>query len=340
VALSWWPIALAGFLCLAVAVALAAVMPTERESRRLRPLAHTTRLTRLPEYARLARARTLSMIAAIALLITLFAAAVLTSARPSGWWWSTASSQAPEDIMLCVGQPVTDPVSRAFLSHFAQQVRTYGTQRIGLTSANRRVVPMTRDYQYAAQRLGEAAELARMDALHDLSPAQRSALRNGVAAFTAPVDYVDYAAGLTDVLALCMTGFPSFEEAGTHRRSLIYLGPGEIRRPGEQRPSMFNDQQVTDMAAAAGIQINAIATTGPGPLRPVVESTGGQYFSARTDTTSVAGDLDAIRAHPPKPAVPQTATVTGWLSDAPTIPLNVAVVISALLCVALVVLRR
>ncbi len=339
-ALSWWPVAVAGLVCLAVVVALAMVVPIERERRELRPLANTSRLTRLPEYARLARARTLATIAAITLLVALFGAAALASARPSGWWWSTATSDAPEDIMLCVGEPVTDPVSREFLSYFAQQARTYGTQRIGLTSPNRRVVPMTRDYQYAAQKFGSSAELARLDALDDLSPAQQATLRNGVAAFTAPVDYVDYAPSVTDVLALCMTGFPSFEATSTHRRSLIYLGPGEIRRPDETRPSLFSDQQVTEMAATAGIQVNALATSGPGPLRTIVDSTGGQYFSVSPDATRLGPDLDAIRAHPPEPTEAQVATVSGWRTDSPVVPLSVAVVLSALLCVSLVVLRR
>ena len=55
-ALTWWPVAVVGFACLAVAVALAVFVPTKPSQRQLRPLANTTRLTRLPEYARVARA--------------------------------------------------------------------------------------------------------------------------------------------------------------------------------------------------------------------------------------------------------------------------------------------
>ena len=62
--------------------------------------------------------------------------------------------------MLCVGEPIADPVTGDFLTYFAGQARTYGTQRIGLTSANRRVVPMTRDYQYVAGKFGDLAELS------------------------------------------------------------------------------------------------------------------------------------------------------------------------------------
>ncbi|MCT7658501.1 hypothetical protein [Mycobacterium deserti] len=339
-ALTWWPLAAVGFACLTIAVAMAVLLPMEQVRRQLRPLANTSRLTRLPEYARLARARTLSMVAVIVLLVVLFSAAMLASARPSAWWWSSTASDAPEDIMLCVGDPVTDEATAEFLSYFAQQTRTFGTQRIGLTSQNRRVVPLTRDYQYAAERFNDAAELARLQTLDDLPQAQQSTLRNGVASFSPEVTYVDYAASVDDILALCMSGFPSFDQTSTHRRSLIYLGPGELRRPDETRPSLYSDQQITDMAKTAGIQLNAIASTTPGSLRSVVESTDGQYFSISARDRDMAVDLAAIRAKPPAASQPASSTVVGWLGDSPAAPLIVAVVASMLLCLSLMVLRR
>ena len=90
----------------------------------------------------------------------------------------------------------------AFLTYFAGQARTYGTQRIGLTSPNRRVVPMTRDYQYVAGRFGDLAEL---------SQEQREDTATNTASFSPAVSYVDYAPSVEDILALCMTGFPSFD---------------------------------------------------------------------------------------------------------------------------------
>ena len=159
-ALTWWPVAIVGFACVAVAVVLALLLPMEQVRRQLRRMANTSRLTRLPEYARLARSRFLSMLVAVALIGLLLGATVLASARPSGWWWSSATPDPPDDIMLCVGEPVTEPVTGAFLMYFADQARAYGTQRIGLTSPNRRVIPMTRDYQYVAGRLGDLSRLS------------------------------------------------------------------------------------------------------------------------------------------------------------------------------------
>jgi hypothetical protein len=330
--LRWWPVAVAGLICLAVAFALA-LLPMEQARRQLRPLANTARLTRLPEYARLARARSLSMIVTIVLLVLLFGAAVLATARPTGWWSELGTSEAPEDIMLCVGEPLTGRATGAFLTYFARQATTYGTQRIGLTSPNRRVVPLTRDYQYAARRFSDFAEVANMPA--DVAV-------DKVASFAPPVSYVDYAPSVEDILALCMTGFPSFQEKSTHRRSLIYLGPSTIRSTDETRPALFTDQQAIDMAATAGIQVNVVTPSVQDneALRSITDSTGGQYFRIDPGSIDLSAQLDSIRSDVPDTALPGGATLSGWFGDSPTIPLAVAVVTSVLLCLSLMVLRR
>jgi hypothetical protein len=331
--LKWWPVAFAGLVCLAAAFALATLLPMEQIRRQLRPLANTVRLTRLPEYARVARARSLSMIVTIVLLVLLFGAAVLATARPTGWSAELGTSEAPEDIMLCVGEPVTEQATGEFLTYFARQATTYGTQRIGLTSPNRRVVPLTRDYQYAAGRFNDFAEAARMPA---------DAADDKAAAFSPSVSYVDYAPSVEDILALCMTGFPAFEHKSTHRRSLIYLGPSTMRGPQETRPSLLTDQRTTEMAVNAGIQINVVNPSGQesDALRTLTESTGGQYFRTGPSGTDLSAQLDGIRSNAPDSALPAATTLSGWFGDSPTIPLAVAVVMSALLCLSLMVLRR
>ncbi len=331
--LTWWPVAVTGFACLAVAVALAMLLPMEQVRRQLRRMANTSRLTRLPEYARVARARLLSMLVAVAMLGLLFGAAVLASARPSGQWWSGAATDPPRDIMLCVGDQVSDPVTGELLTYFAGQARTYGTQRIGLTSPNRRVIPMTRDYQYVAGRLGDLARLSQQ---------QPDGAAGNAASFSPAVSYVDYAPSVEDTLALCMTGFPSFDSKSSHRRSLIYLGPGQIRAPGEARRSLLTAAQVSSMASDAGIQVNALSSPGSnaGALPSIAKSSGGQYFSIDARDSELQTDLDAIRNSPPQATAPADTAVTTWFGDAPAVPLTVAVVASALLCLSLAVLRR
>ncbi|GFG52550.1 hypothetical protein CQY20_09310 [Mycolicibacterium agri] len=335
--LTWWPLAIAGFACLAVAVAMALLLPMERERRQLRPMANTSRLTRLPEYARLARARLMSTVATLVLLVLLFGAVMLAAARPTGWSWTVNSTERPEDIMLCVNQPVADQSTADFLTFFADQARTYGSERIGLTSPNRRVVPLTRDYQYAAERFGDLAQLAKPPA--DVPAPEAAAMRRDAARFSPRVTYADYATSTPDVLAMCLAGFPSFEPADSRRRSVIYLGPGEARGDDETRPSLFSAQDVEAEAIEAGVQINALTPPGQGSaaLRSLAETTGGQAFPVQAGAT-MNSTLDDIRADPPRADANRTAA--GWLGDSPNIPLVAAVVAAVLLCLALVVLRR
>ena len=271
------------------------------------------------------------MLVAVVLVGLLFGAAAIASARPSGWWWSNAVDEPPLDIMLCVGQPVTDATTGAFLTYFAERARTFGTQRIGLTSPNRRIIPMTRDYQYAAGRLGDLAQLSRGQD----EPAS-------AAAFSPAVSYIDYAPSAEDALALCMTGFPSFDSKSSHRRSLIYLGPGQIRASDESRRSLLTAEQVASMASVGGIQINALnpSSRAAGALPAIAKASGGQYFSLENRENRLGEDLDAIMSSPPAASAPADRVATGWFGDAPAVPLAVAVVTSILLCLSLVVLRR
>ena len=82
--LTWWVVAILG--CVAMAICIGAVMlrPMDSERRRLRLLANVGRLTRLPEYRRAARLRTLSAVVALILLVLAFGAAVVAAARPTG----------------------------------------------------------------------------------------------------------------------------------------------------------------------------------------------------------------------------------------------------------------
>ncbi|MCV7056214.1 hypothetical protein [Mycolicibacterium gilvum] len=316
--LTWWPVAALGAGAVVLVIAVAILLPvTGNQDRRL-PLANTDRLTRLPEYRAVLRRQTRAAVVTLTLLILLCGTTALVSARPSEPRRDEAGAVARQDIMLCAGSPVDEPATSDFLRYFARQAPTYGAERIGLTSSNRRLIPLTRDHQFAAGRLGDFA-------------------RNSPAAptFASSVTYADYSPTVADVLALCLTGFPDFENESTTRRSLIYVGPGSLRAPGDTRPSLYTDAETVEMARRAGVQISAIATPGrdTGALSAAVGETGGQFF--RFDPARVDGQLDAIRAAAAAP--PEGIDVR---EDSPVVALIVALALSALLAVSLLAVRR
>ncbi|AEV72332.1 hypothetical protein MycrhN_1719 [Mycolicibacterium rhodesiae NBB3] len=320
--LIWWVVAIAGFLGLAICIAAGLLRPVKTQQRRMRLLANVERLTQLPEYRRAARLRTLSAVAAIVALTVAFGAAVVAAARPVGLPSTARQSDglAPEDIMLCMGGAPTDQAVRSTLRYFAERVTGFTTQRIGLTTVDRRIVPLTRDYQYAAAQFNEfAAERAGDDTRW--APA---------------VSYVNYAAGVEDVLALCLTGFPAFDQGAAQRRSIIYVGPGSRREPGETRPVLFTADAVRGLAEAGDVQINVLSSGPDGAaLDGLVRETGGRSFSANSTT---AADLSEIRENPP----PQTTAVDRAVTstETPDVPLALALLALAALVIWPVVVRR
>ncbi len=299
--LRWWIVAIAGCVALAVGIGAAVLWPMDAGRRQLRHLANTARLTRLPQYRRAIRLRIVRLAVAAILLVTGFAAAVLAAARPTGLPSAVNghSIRPAGDIMVCTGAPSTDPAVAAALQYFAEQVTDMGAERIGLTSANRRAIPLTRDYQYAAAQF---ADLARS---------------GGSGRLIAGVTYTDYATSVEDVLAMCLTGFPDFGSPATSPRSLIYVGPATLGAPDDPRPHLFTADRLRDVATAARVQVNAVVT-GPdiGTIDTLVRSTGGLSYPGGG---AAAAQLAQIRAHPPEPG--QAEEVEARTLESPDVPL-------------------
>lgn len=319
--LTWWLVAIVACVAVAVVIVAAALRPVETDPRRVRPLANVTRLTRLPAYVRAVRLRTVATVVTLVLLAIVFGCAVVAGARPTGLPTAArdAGSGQPEDVMVCAGAPADDPAMKAAMRFFAGHVTSFDTQRIGLTSANRRVIPLTRDHQYAAGRFNSYAGDASGS---DLAPAVR---------------YSDYSESVADVLALCLTGFPEFDQIGAQRRSVIYLGPGELRAPGDPR-ALFDTAGVQAMAEAAGAQINVLVT-GPSSdaLDALAADTGGRSYSAQSN---VAGHLAEIRANPPPPTANQGPDVRAAVPESPDVPVAVGILAVAALSLVPLVVRR
>ena len=324
--LTWMLVVIAGCVALAACIAAVLFRPMGAERRRLRPLANAGRLTLLPEYARAVRARTVAAIVTIVLLAAMFVGSTIAAARPTGL--PTTATQYgggdPEDIMLCIGSPPTDPAVNATLNYFAGRVGAFGTQRIGLTSSNRRVIPLTRDYQYAKQTLSDYAR-----------PIDQ---RGDVAAFSAPVVYEDYSRNVDDLLTLCLTGFPGFDQATAQRRSLIYVGSDAARNPDASLgPTLFTADRVKELAATGGVQLNAVVTgQDSGALASLAADTGGR---ALPGGPSVAASLDDIRDHPPAARFSEDAD-GGAAPESPDVPVLIALAAAMALAGWPIVRRR
>jgi hypothetical protein len=357
--LKWWPVILVGLAALVAAAAVAWSLPFTGDRRR--PLAHVDRLTRLPEYIRVYRIYVLSVLATLLLLTIVFGATLVAGARPTGLPESRQAFDAahPQDTMLCMGEDVTDPTAAEYLTYFAQQAQSFDQERIGLTSATLRVIPLTRDHTFAADRLQGLARLARiqqdLDSGEPVSDADRAELQARAAEFSRPIDYVDYAPSVEDVLALCLSGFG--ESGGTHRRQLIYLGDSSLREPGDDRPALYTSDSVRRLALEEDVQINVIARTdvaastpqGNDALRGIAEATGGKFQLYNPPEAAAAepgvdpmllAHLDQIRDNPPTAELADGRVISSDSWDTPQPVLIAAVVAVVLLSLSLVVLRR
>jgi len=349
--LKWWPVILVGLAALVAVAAVVWALPVNTDQRQLRRLAHVDRLTRLPEYIRVYRAYVLSVMATLLLLLIAFGAAVVAGARPTGLPESIQAFDAahPQDTMLCVDGAVTDPATAEFLTYYAQLAQSFDQQRLGLTSETLRVIPLTRDHTYVADRLQGLARLARiqqdLDSGEPVSDADRAELQARAAEFSRPIDYVDYASSAEDVLALCMSGFPDSD--GARRRQLVYLGDSSLRDPVDGRQSLYSADAVRQLADDKDVQINVLARTDA--LGAVAEATGGTlqlYYPSEAAAAEPGIDpmllahLERIQDSPPTAELADGRVISSDSWDTPQPVLIAAVAAAILLSLSLVVLRR
>lgn len=358
--LRWGWLLIVGVLGLALAVAVAWRSPITKVQRRMRPLANVHRLTRLPEFVRVQRIYLISMAVVGSMVAIAFLGGLAAAARPTKLASANDGYDAahPRDIMLCVGQPVSDPTTADFLNYWADEAKASTNTSFGITSQNLRALPMTRDNGFAEQRMRYFAGLAgiqqRLDTHQDVTVEQKLELSAGMDAFARRVTYADYAPSLEDTLAMCLEGFgPS---SGAHRRQVVYIGYTKFRSDDEKRPSLFDRSQVLAIAQREGIQINAISRAdveqisdaGNESLRALTSATKGHFALYNPAGTGAAdganeildGDLDTIDDNPPAPRYLGITQTTKRYFDDPTVPLTIAVVAALALSVGLGVLRR
>lgn len=352
--LRWWFVVIGGLVLLLAIVLAASFWPIRQRPRSLRPLAWVQRLTVLPEYVRAYRQYRI-MLAAIAIATVAFLlAAIIATARPV----SSAATAAqinrahPEDINLCIAyDPAAHDVSET-LNYFRDQAKAFDTQRLALTSATLRVIPMTADSSYLQDRLGYFGGLNALAGKEKPESEDTKALQRGRLEFSRGVAYTDYARTVNDALALCMTGFPGFTKPSDHRRSVIFLGPTAEQR--QARP-IYTDDRLAELARTAQIQLNVLTPTAAeegSAVKRLAEGTGGRFITylQGAKTASAAelagidktfrGHLDEIRANPPAITQSDGTIYVQKVQDRPNVILVIALGIAVVFATALAGVRR
>ncbi|MGP4032211.1 vWA domain-containing protein [Pseudarthrobacter sp. 1C304] len=298
----WW------MLPAAAVLAAAAWLLGRRRARavRRRPVAHSDRLTALPEYqAALAKHRNRLRLAAAAGAV-LMVAAVAAAARPA-----ERSTVRPEqhqrDIILCLDASGSmNTADAAVVDVFGRLAREFDGERIGLTvfdSSAVQVFPLTDDYGYVQDQLGQA-KLA-FDG-------------SGSGSFLDGTWNGEGSSLIGDGLASCVEGFP---ESGTNsdgdrRRArwvilatdnflagtpLVTLAEaGQLARDRDVRIFALNpgdyDLNPGDHEAGRDAGTDQPGIDQPGAsLRSVAEASGGAYY-ALDSPSAVPGIVSGIEA--------------------------------------------
>lgn len=303
----WW------MLPAAAVLAAAAWLLGRRRARavRRRAVAHSDRLTALPEYqAALARHRNRLHLAAAAGAV-LMVAAVVAAARPA-----ERSTVRPEqhqrDIVLCLDASGSmNTADAAVVDVFGRLAREFDGERIGLTvfdSSAVQVFPLTDDYGYVQEQLGQA---------------KLAFEGTGSGSFLDGTWNGEGSSLIGDGLASCVQGFP---ETGSTDGSSAGTSDGDRRRARSiilatdnflAGPPLVTLAEAGQLAKDRNVRIYALnpgdydvgpdaGPDQPGPdqagrdqpgasLRRVAEASGGAYY-ALDSPAAVPGIVSGIEA--------------------------------------------
>ncbi|GAA4666017.1 VWA domain-containing protein [Frondihabitans cladoniiphilus] len=278
-------------LALALGGAFAYVAWRRRTRDRLKrsgtPIAHSERLTALPEYRRVLRQYRALLAGVLVAAIIASGVGVLLASR-----LSTVSVVQPQsykrDIMLCldVSGSMTD-VDAKIVDTFASLAKHLDGERIGLTifdSSAVQVFPLTDDYDYVAKELTAYR--------NSFQSQGDSGLR-----YWTGTDLGQGASLIGDGLASCVTGFDG-SKSSTRPRSIVFATDNYVNGS-----PLFTLKQAGQFATKGGIRVYGIDpvdySSGDGlstvalEMKQVVESTGGAFYGL-TSTDTVPSIVKAI----------------------------------------------
>ncbi len=331
--LTFWWVLPAAALAAAAAWLFGVRRPRAREPRR-RPVAHSDRLTALPEYqAALRQHRVRLRILAAAGLVLLLAAAV-AAARPAERG-SARPEQHKRDIILCLDASGSmNSADAAIVDVFGRLAAGFDGERIGLTvfdSSAVQVFPLTDDYGYVQEQLRLA----------------RDAFDGGGGSFLDGTWGGQGSSLIGDGLASCVQGFPAAQPetpepepgeadgAGRTSRSVIlatdnYLSGAPIFSLAEAG-ALAKERDVRVYALNPGDYDYGTDPGQPGArLRAAAEDSGGAYF-ALDSPDAVPGIITRIRS---TEAAAFQGAPRAVITDHAEVPLTVALLAGLVLAVA------
>lgn len=288
-----------------------------------RPVAHSHRLTELPEYQAAVRRHCRWLTVAAVAGGVLMAAAVVAAARPA-----ERSAVSPEqrnrDIILCLDASGSmSSADAAVVEVFARLAQGFDGERLGLTvfdSSAVQVFPLTDDYDFVQEQLAEAREA------FDGAP--------GSAGF---LDGTWNGAGsslIGDGLASCVQGFPAADDGapagdGTVERSRSVILATDNFVSGDP---IFTLEEAAVLAKEKDVRVYALNPGDfdygtdrdqPGTqLRAAAEGTDGAYYPLDSPETV----QDIIRKVQSTEATAFKAAPQAAVADRAEIPLGIALV--------------
>lgn len=294
-----------------VAVVLLSLSRKTKEGKAI-PVAHSERLTALPEFARRLRRIRLLLAAAFAAVALAAGSALLGVARPVEFGTQENSKRA-RDVMLCLdasGSMYQDNVK--ILEEYEKLVDGFEGERIGLTLFDSSAVqpfPLTDDYDLVRETLRE--------------------VRLGFASYgTRGMDFLTgtYDGGgsslIGDGLAACVDGFDAKDKKRS--RSIVFATDNNLAGT-----PIFSVPEATGLATEEGVRVYVLAAgmstfdtdQREEELTGAADATGGKYYNL-TDvrTAEIVDDIQATQATLVR------ASPTSYMTDLSALPLGLTLV--------------
>ncbi|HEY4161049.1 MAG TPA: VWA domain-containing protein [Candidatus Saccharimonadales bacterium] len=253
------------------------------------PVAHSNRLTSLPEYAAALKKYQLLVNCTAGVLSLVLLAAILLTARPAAVSVITPVQQN-RDIMLCLdasGSVLREDTT--LIDRFSSLVSSFSGQRFGLTLFNSSavtVIPLNDDYPLISKQLKTAAQAFKVQ-----SGTTFAQLTNGtLAGFSQGTSLV------SDGLTSCIDSMGT--NSGHRPQSIILATDNEVNGTPIvdmlQAVALARQHNIRLFAIDPGVSDQSLADD-HGQLKTITKETGGDYYSLSNldNVDSVIGDISA-----------------------------------------------